>query len=228
MSAEERGRSPRAPGQNKRALFLVGVVGALALLAETAALTGLFPAWPSSTPIPPTRAEDLWRHYRRPPLQPEGPPPPAWPAATADLSDDAKVIGVSAGGKHRAYLVSALATGPAHHIVNDLVGGKPLSVAYCNIHDCVQVVTGEGDLPLKLQVGGLESKSMLVAVGEHLYRQSTLEAMEAGAPSFPYRRHVWERTTWGAWKKAHPGTDVFLGRGSGPAPTKPPPSRASS
>jgi len=102
--------------------------------------------------------------------------------------------------------------GPASHIVNDLIGGLPLSVSYCNLHDCVQVVTDKGAAPLKLQVAGVDGWSMLLAVGGHNYRQSTLEPLEADTPSFPYRIHPWERTTWGAWKSAHPDTDVYLGR----------------
>jgi hypothetical protein len=213
MSAEKRHPRPRALRQNKRALFVVGALGALALLAEAAALMGFFR--PAPPPPGPGRPEDHWQYL----LKAEAPPPPrTWPAAVARLSNDAEVVGVSVNGQHRAYPLSALAKGPTHHVVNDLVGGTPLSVAYCNIHDCVQVVAGAGDQPLQLRVAGLDMRSMLVAVGEHRYRESTLEPLDPGAPAFPYRRHAWERTTWRSWRGAHPDTEVFLGQDAAPDP----------
>jgi hypothetical protein len=226
MRSAESTRPPCAPRSNPWLLFLVGALGALALLAETAALTGLLRPAP---PPPPAAAgpglEPIWRRFR----VSEAPGRLLFqPAAAARLPEGATVIGVSVGGRHRAYLLSALAEGPAHHVVNDLVGGRPLSVAYCDIHDCVQVVTGEGGSPLNVRVAGMDGQGMFLAAGGQGYRQGTLEPLEAGAPAFPYRRHPWERTTWGAWRRAHPDTDVFLGREAGPAEAPPPATGASS
>jgi hypothetical protein len=130
-----------------------------------------------------------------------------------------EVIGVTVRGRHRAYLLGALARGPAFHVVNDRVGGRPLTVAYCDIHDCVQVLAGEGEARLEVRVAGKDGKSMFLAVGGHHYREDTLEPLEAGAPPFPYRRYAWERTTWGAWKQAHPDTDICLGHEEAPGPS---------
>jgi hypothetical protein len=179
-------RSCCAPTRRKLALLVVVPAAALALLAATGAL-----AWLLLAALP---------H-----------PDPEGGGADGSLAEDAEVIGVSVNGQHRAYPLGALAKGPASHIVNDLLGGRPLSVAYCDVHDCVQVVTGEGSRPLELWAGGLDARSMLLAVGKHRYREDTLEPLEAGAPAFPYRKQGWERTTWGAWKRAHPDTHLFLG-----------------
>src|SRR5262249_62420187 len=54
------------------------------------------------------------------------------PADAASVPDDAVVIGVEAGGRHRAYLLEALYPS-ASHVINDLVGGKPITVAYCDM-----------------------------------------------------------------------------------------------
>ena len=60
---------------------------------------------------------------------------------------DQPVIGVTAGGRHRAYLVRALSLGAKSHIVNDVVGGVPVSVTYCDIYTCTRLFI-EASAPL--------------------------------------------------------------------------------
>ena len=54
--------------------------------------------------------------------------PPNVPATDADyLRDDERVFGVSIGGEHRAY---PLRIANAHEMVNDVLGGEPIVLAY--------------------------------------------------------------------------------------------------
>jgi hypothetical protein len=111
-------------------------------------------------------------------------------------------------GRHRAYVVSAL-TAVHKHVVNDLLGGVPVAVAYCDRTDCAAAYTGAGADPLKVSVGGwTESDGMLVKVGKHRYTQRTGRPVSPGAPGFPYQVVEVEKTTWAEWRAAHPDTDV--------------------
>jgi hypothetical protein len=155
--------------------------------------------------------------------QPAMPPvrrPRIWPAGTAGVPDDAEVIGVSAGGRSRAYLVRAFA--PIHgHVVNDQLGAVPVTVSFCGIAECAQVFTGSGkEGPLEVGVAGFHGEydwgSMVLRVGAWHYQQKTGVPMEQDAPPFPYARLAFQRTTWKQWRAAHPDTDVYL------APPPPP------
>jgi hypothetical protein len=137
--------------------------------------------------------------------------PPAVPAARADVADDAPVIGVVAGGRARAYVVQALARSPLSHIVNDVLGGVPVSVTHCPIAGCTRVFAGEGDAPLDLRQGGLTADGMTVRAAGREYYQETQAPVESGPAAFPYSTHPWVTTTWGAWRRAHPDADVYVG-----------------
>jgi Protein of unknown function (DUF3179) len=137
--------------------------------------------------------------------------PPVRPAAEAGLGDDAEVIGVLAGGRPRAYLVDALSQGPRSHVVNDVLGGVPVSVTHCDVYQCTRVFTGQGADPLALRQGGLHRGGMLLRWGGLPYSQETQAPLYPKSPAFPYRPHPYEATTWGAWRRAHPDTDVYLG-----------------
>ena len=47
--------------------------------------------------------------------------------AEQQLDPDQRVLGVSIGGRHRAYPINVLSR---HEIVNDVVGGKPIAVTW--------------------------------------------------------------------------------------------------
>jgi hypothetical protein len=126
------------------------------------------------------------------------------------------VIGVSAGGRHRAYTLQAL-TRLDEHIYNDLLGSVPITVTYCNLDDCVKVFTAPNrDQPLDIAFGGPDldrRRKLWLRVGETLFRQDTEKPVEPGpTKSFPYAKTDFVRTTWGEWKKAHPDTDLYVGR----------------
>ena len=138
--------------------------------------------------------------------------PPTVPAASADLVDDEEVIGVEAGGYHRAYTLKALRL-PRFHIVNDLIGGVPVSVTYCNITDCTRVYTSRGDAPLAITQAGLTEGEMLIRIGgvDYEHRTGRVIGASPSAPAFPYELSPFTRTTWGEWKRRHPGTDLYRG-----------------
>jgi hypothetical protein len=134
------------------------------------------------------------------------------PADAARLADDEPVLGVCLDGRYRAYSVRALGGSPPNHVVNDRLGEYPVSVAYCDRTGCALVVQGEKEKPLlNLAFGGWHGNQMYVrADGQFVYSLATLAAVDAGSPSFPYKGMEFEETTWGAWRRAHPETDVYV------------------
>lgn len=133
------------------------------------------------------------------------------------LPEKAPVIGVSAGNRHRAYAISAFRN-IDDHVVNDVIGGVPVTVTYCNRTGCTKVYTSpSGNQPLEVAVGGWVGPPgsgsdgvMLLRVGSNYYLQDTGEQLSGWTP-FPYPEIEFERTTWGKWRKAHPDTDVVTG-----------------
>ena len=72
------------------------------------------------------------------------PCPPTLPAGTAEVADSEQVIGVTAKGQAlRAYTINALSN-QRQHIVNDLVGGIPVTVAFCDLTQRVHAYTKSG------------------------------------------------------------------------------------
>lgn len=152
-----------------------------------------------------TTPPDPWRAYAvkgvdRPPVV-RGP--------DAVLAPDAVVIGVVIDGKARAYSLETMAD-RHHHVVNDLVANVPVTVAYCNITDCIQVYTNpETTAPLDVSLAG----AMVIKVEGVLYDHQTGRALEPGdGPAtirFPRLEPV--RTTWRQWRAEHPDTDVYTG-----------------
>jgi hypothetical protein len=158
-------------------------------------------------------------------------------ATDAGLPPDEKVIGVVIGGKARAYQVKAM-EGRSQHLVNDLIAGVPVSVAYCNLTECVRVYTGPtGSGPLDLAVAGLLNDEMVMSVGGTPYFQGSgklvgPDALQSshnpiavalarkaqsevgsgqGAREIPYATLTPVLTTWKTWVEQHPESDVFTG-----------------
>jgi hypothetical protein len=141
--------------------------------------------------------------------------PPTVAAGAAALGDDEPVVGVVREGKARAYALRAL-TDVNFHIINDVVGDVPVTVTYCDLSGCVRGFGGRrGDGPLSVRQAGTLAGRMVVQVGGVGYCQETGAIVEqapgVAAASFPYGTVPLERTVWGAWKAAHPDTDVYVG-----------------
>jgi hypothetical protein len=146
--------------------------------------------------------------------------PTAVPREEVALPDDADVIGVGSGGRHRAYVLEAFFA-PERHVINDLLGGKPITVTYCNMTDCLAVFTDpNADGPLEIAAGGWQGHflhgrvlgSMLLRVGSSWYRQDTGQPVASqGHDTFPYTKTEFVKTTWKEWCDEHPDTDVYGG-----------------
>jgi hypothetical protein len=135
-------------------------------------------------------------------------------AQEAALAEDAEVIGVLVGGKARAYSIAAMSKGPESHVINDVIAGRPVTVAYCNVMNCARAFTADSSgAPLDLGVGGWQGvKGLIVQLGGKNYalkdgkNLSTLKG-----PPLPYQQMDHQRMTWGEWHRAHPDTDVYVG-----------------
>jgi hypothetical protein len=140
--------------------------------------------------------------------------PPTVPADEARLDDDELVVGIEAGGRFRAYHVRTMSD-RTRHVVNDVVGGRAVTVAYCDLSDCVSAYGGdEAKAPLDVAVAGLADGGMLISVDGVAYFQETVESADPpppgrAAPEFPYALDPATRTTWGRWKSLHPDTDLY-------------------
>ncbi len=143
--------------------------------------------------------------------------PPIVSANATWLPDQAQIIGVSVAGRHRAYAIDAFEN-IDEHVLNDLVGQVPVTIAYCNRTHCTRVYSSAAATwPLDIAVGGWvgergsgDGGEMLLRVGRDYYFHDTGEAI-AGWSDFPYQPIAFEHTTWGNWRPAHPDTDVYSG-----------------
>jgi hypothetical protein len=137
--------------------------------------------------------------------------------AAANLPDGLDVIGVAIGGKHRAYLVRALA--PVNgHVVNDMVDTTPVTITFCSRLGSAKVFTAKSrGAPLSVSVAGWrkirpEGGGLVLKANGKRYLQNSGKAVDSpGAAGFPYPELPFTRTKWEVWKKAHPDTDLYLG-----------------
>jgi len=135
-------------------------------------------------------------------------------ANEASVPDDAAVVGIEAGGAYRAYLIQGMST-PSNHVVNDLPGGIPVSVAYCKLRDCVTAYTGARATGERLDLGvyGLSRGRLVLMARGGAYFQERFEPARFAEPAdrLPYSSYPFDRTTWGQWRHAHPDTDIYIG-----------------
>jgi hypothetical protein len=138
--------------------------------------------------------------------------PHAVAAEAAGLDDAEEVVGVAVNGAARAYRLGALRD-PRRHVVNDLVGGGPVSVAYCDRTGCIRTYTGPGAEPLRVGIAGLRDGGLVVKLDGVYYDHRSGRVVEGppGAAPLPLDRVPWTRTTWGRWRREHPATDVSTG-----------------
>ena len=130
----------------------------------------------------------------------------------AKIEPDEMVVGVEVDDRARAYPLTSL-THPSGHLVNDMIGGVPVSVAYCNITGCVRIYTdSRGSAPLDVKVAGLLDGEMVVRLRGNLYFQRSDMPVEPvkSPPAMPYSVLTPTLTTWKEWTLHHPKTDVYL------------------
>ena len=136
-------------------------------------------------------------------------------AAASGLRDGEHVIGVVAGGKARAYRVGAMRI-PTRHVINDVVGGVPITTTFCDLSRCIRGFAGEpGRPPLNVWQAGLLDNRMLLKVDGVAYSQETGDIVEQdpgrSAVPFPLVAYPLTLATWKEWKSLHPDTDVYAG-----------------
>jgi hypothetical protein len=180
------------------------VVGGLFLAG---ALVSAFASWWTAQTAPVTAS--VSRSEIEPAEASQG--EPLWDSARdVSFPDDLEVLGVSAGGEDRAYLLGTLARAQ-HHVLNDLVNRTAVSVTYCDRTNCARVFTGgEDGRALSLRAAGFSTENgMLLDSGSGLYFQKSDRPVAPGTTvPAPYRELASVRTTWGEWRDAHPGTSV--------------------
>ncbi|HEX5758011.1 MAG TPA: DUF3179 domain-containing (seleno)protein [Thermoanaerobaculia bacterium] len=139
--------------------------------------------------------------------------PPHAPAAAAGLRDDEPVLGVAVAGAYRAYPLAVLSW---HEMVNDEVGGEPVTLSFCTL--CGSAVlygtrTAEG--MLTFGTSGLLYRSNKLMVDRRtlsLWSNLTGEPVVGRLARSGVRLAVLPvtRTTWGAWRALHPQTTAML------------------
>ncbi|MFO0887619.1 MAG: DUF3179 domain-containing (seleno)protein [Isosphaeraceae bacterium] len=182
------------------ALALAAIVGAV-FVSEGARLAGRAGSWRTQAGEPPEhQALDFEADGIR--------LPESYPAGSAAIGDDEEVIGVIAGDEARAYRLAGLAD-RRRHILNDRVGDVPVSVTYCDLSDCARAFRGpDGGEPLPIGLAGMFDGRMILRVdGFDFFQDTTLPRDPAGRP-FPFQAAPFERTTWKAWRQAHPHTTI--------------------
>lgn len=119
-----------------------------------------------------------------------------------DFADETPIVGIERVGKAVAFAIDGL-RGPKRHIVNLMIGNKPVSVTYCDKVDCVRALTTDSQSPIPLRVGGMDiNDQMVVILNNTRYGQSSL--------ALPLTDFPFERTTWGKWKRQHPDSKIFI------------------
>lgn len=186
----------------------------LSALAVTLALV-LGGEWlrpPSPTTPQPSSDRPMSTPFFSPGLQ----RPPAVPAATAAVPDDAEVLGVTVNGRNRAYLITTLSRVDSH-VIDDLIEDVPITVTFCDKSQCARVFTApDHPSPLKVDLGGLRQDKLLLRLNNVFYDQESGDRIDGVKDMpFPYPDHPFVRTTWKKWKEAHPETDIFVGKPAG-------------
>jgi hypothetical protein len=130
------------------------------------------------------------------------------------LSADDPVIGISLDGDDRAYGVALLSR---HEVVNDVVNGQPLVVTWCPL--CYTAlafdreVEHEGDTRfLTFGVSGSLLANALVMYDREtrsLWSQPLGRSIDGELTGTTLRPLAAALTTWGAWRRKHPRSQVL-------------------
>ena len=139
-------------------------------------------------------------------------PPRVAAAKARSLMDQERVFAVSLGGEHQAYPLRYLSW---HEMLNDAVGGQPLTLSYCTL--CGTGIAYASRLPdgthHTFGTSGLlyrSNKLMFDRETLTLWSNLTGEAVLGKLADRPFRLEMLPMTltTWGEWKSLHPDTTV--------------------
>ncbi len=134
-------------------------------------------------------------------------------AAAAYLTDSEHVFGVSVQGETRAYPLRVL---DWHEMVNDVVGGEPVTLSYCTLcgSGVLFATRGAGGVERTFGTSGLLYRSNKLMVDRQtrtLWENLTGEAVLGRLAEAPVRLAVLPVvvTTWREWRSRHPATTVL-------------------
>ena len=130
------------------------------------------------------------------------------------LNDDDRVFGVEIGGDARAY---PLRVADWHEMVNDTVGGVPVSLAYCTLCGAGILFAGRvagRAAPFTFGSSGLlyrSNKLMYDRATDSLWNQFTGKPVTGALLGSGITLQVLPvaLTSWSAWRGLHPGTRVL-------------------
>ncbi|MWG35769.1 DUF3179 domain-containing protein [Halomarina oriensis] len=132
---------------------------------------------------------------------------PRFVDATAPALDDGDVVfGVEIDGDARAYPQDVLVW---HEIVNDTVGGRPVSVTYCPLTGTA-LGFERGDTSFGVS-GDLVNSNLVMydRATDSRWPQVVATAIDGPLEGDSLRQFPVVWTTWGRWRTAYPDTDVL-------------------
>lgn len=131
-------------------------------------------------------------------------------AAVDYLADGDKVLGLTINGVSRAYPIRILNW---HEVVNDRIGDQAFSVTYCPLCGSGMVFAAEAaGKSLKFGISGLVLDNNVLLFDretESLWSQAMGEAISGSMKGARLQLLPVTHTTWGAWRRAHPNTEVL-------------------
>ena len=152
-------------------------------------------------------------------------------ADTEKIQPNKKIIGVVLESKARAYLLDAFDS-VERTVLNDVIEGTPLTITYYPMESVnnepekrVRVFADwPGNEALVMGLMGTEQDKMKIYCQEKAYFQmgslvsvwhdTNEDGEEDPDEIFPLADFKFEMMDWGDWKKSHPETDVYLGKGT--------------
>jgi hypothetical protein len=132
--------------------------------------------------------------------------------AAGYLNENEPVFGVSINGDNRAYPLRIL---DWHEMANDVVGGKPVALAYCTLcgSGILYAATSNGNTFVFGSSGFLfrSNKLMYDRETKTLWNQLTGEPVIGKLANSGIRLDILPvvLTSWGEWRKEHPDTKVL-------------------
>jgi hypothetical protein len=128
----------------------------------------------------------------------------------AGLGDAAMVLGLALEHEARAWPVETLIP---HHLANDVLEGRPLLFAWCHACRTGLVYAAEVDgQKLTFDVNAVYRRNMVMRDREtgSLWQQATGECLIGPLKGRSLEVLLGELEVWGAWKAAHPQTQVGM------------------
>jgi len=126
------------------------------------------------------------------------------------MSDSDTVIGLEINGEAKAYPLFILVW---HEIVNDVIGGTPMSVTYCPLCYTNQVFERviDGQVVEFGTSGKLYNSNLLMydRLTESYWSQALGTAVKGELTGYKLNLIPFDVITWGDWKKLHPDTLVL-------------------